>query len=60
MNYEIDWQKTLNALIDIPSDIYLKYDIFDEIAWECEGHGAKLFCEDYEFYLTPDGECDII
>ena len=60
MNYEIDWQETLNALMDMPFDVYFKYDIFDEIAVECEKRGAKVFGEDCEFYLTPDGERYII
>lgn len=60
MDYEIDWQATLDALIEIPDDIYFKYSIFDEIARMCDEHGAIIFDNDIEFYLTDDGNCDII
>lgn len=60
MNYEIDYQTTLEILMEIPINIYFKYDIFDEIARMCEKQGAQIFDDNVQFYLTPEEECDII
>lgn len=61
MNYEIDYQTTWEMLMEeIPSNLYFKYYIFDELARMCEEHGVQTFDDNIQFYLTPEGECDII
>lgn len=61
MNYEIDWQATYNAIMDLPPNVFFSCIIFEELAEEAGKHDIiELFDDDMMFSFTDDGTLEII